>query len=183
MLLYALACRHGWGVKRNEAEAVVWLRKAVEVSGLDLAASSVDIQSPKTSRATIPQGTKAHQTTLALSIYELAMSYRHGWGTDADASQALRLFEMAANLGDVDALVQVAECYRDGVGCKRDLKRAAEALRRAEGLGVVVVGESWRVKGKYCENAVNNAPHEERNREVGDGRGVKRARALFAKGR
>jgi len=92
---------------------------------------------------------------------------------------------MAAKLGDVDALVQVAECYRDGVGCKRDLKRAAEALRRAEGLGVVLVGESWRVKGKYCENAVKDGPDEERNSQVGDERGIssKRARALFAKGR
>lgn len=169
-------------MKRNEAEAVIWLRKAVEVSGLDLAASSTSpqLQSPS-SHQTVKQN-KAHQTTLALSIYELGMSYLHGWGTDRDAGQALRLFEIAANLGDVDALVQVAECYRDGVGCKRDLKRAAEALRRAEGLGVVVIGESWRIKGKYygddgrgSEDGKGGVMTERDER----GGSAKRARALF----
>lgn len=167
MLLYALACRHAWGVKRNEAEAVIWLKKAVEVSGVDLAVSgSADTQ----------RQAKAHQTSLALAIFELGMSYLNGWGIEKDAGQALRMFEIAGNLGDADAMVKAAECWRDGVGAKRDMKRAAECVRRAEGMGVVFVGESWTRKEKYCETG------RDKQGEVGD-RGEKKARALFGLGR
>jgi len=209
MLLYALACRHGWGVKRNEYEAVVWLKKAVEVSGLDLAASdtspAAQIGSYKQTQTPVPntshlinnrrgiaslaqrQASKAHQTSLALSIFELGMSYMHGWGVDPDASQALRMFEIAAGLGDVDAMIKTAESYRDGVGCKRNMKKAAEWLRRAEGMGAVIVGESWSRKDKYhtFDESARNGDSDVEKGEVGenkenDRRGRKTARALFA---
>ncbi|KAI6890931.1 hypothetical protein KC355_g21249, partial [Hortaea werneckii] len=35
MLLYALACRHGWGMRPNQEEGVSWLRRAIESSGLE----------------------------------------------------------------------------------------------------------------------------------------------------
>lgn len=37
MLLYALACRHGWGMRANQAEGVKWLRQAIDTAGLDVA--------------------------------------------------------------------------------------------------------------------------------------------------
>ncbi|TQS32503.1 hypothetical protein Golomagni_07178, partial [Golovinomyces magnicellulatus] len=37
MLLYALACRHGWGMRPNQREGVQWLRKAAEYASVELA--------------------------------------------------------------------------------------------------------------------------------------------------
>lgn len=173
MLLYALACRHGWGIRRNEAEAFIWLRRAVDISGLDLAASS----------STHPRGATAHQTSLALAIFELGMSYLHGWGAEKDASQALRMFEVAGNLGDVDAVVKAAECYRDGAGCKRDLQKAADQMKRAESMGVVLVGESWVRKEKYCIDEKRNDGDIEIRIAEKEKTTEKRAKAIFRLGR
>lgn len=55
-----------------------------------------------------------------LAIYELANSYRHGWGVQKDAVAARSYYECAANLGDTDAMNEVARCYDEGEGGKRD---------------------------------------------------------------
>lgn len=57
---------------------------------------------------------------LVLAIYELANSYRHGWGVEKDPVAARSYYETAANLGDTDAMNEVARCYEDGFGGKKD---------------------------------------------------------------
>lgn len=37
MLLYALACRHGWGMRPNQREGVQWLRKAADIVSAEIA--------------------------------------------------------------------------------------------------------------------------------------------------
>lgn len=57
---------------------------------------------------------------LVLAIYELANSFRHGWGVGKDPVAARSYYETAANLGDTDAMNEVARCYEEGFGGKKD---------------------------------------------------------------
>ena len=92
MLLYALACRHGWGMRPNQREGVEWLRKAADYAISEIAddegktkvGKSVDIADQKTRKA-----------QFALSIYELGVSHMNGWGIEQDKVLALRCFEIA----------------------------------------------------------------------------------------
>jgi hypothetical protein len=95
MLLYALACRHGWGMRPNQQEGVQWLRKAADSAFLGVADDEglmkdgrpVDILEQKTRKA-----------QFALSIYELGVSHMNGWGIEQDKVLALRCFEIAGGL-------------------------------------------------------------------------------------
>lgn len=57
---------------------------------------------------------------LVLALYELANSFRHGWGVEKDPIAARSYYETAANLGDTDAMNEVARCYEEGFGGKKD---------------------------------------------------------------
>ena len=58
---------------------------------------------------------------LVLAIYELANCFRHGWGVPKkDPVAAKQYYETAANLGDVDAMNEVARCYEVGEGTPKD---------------------------------------------------------------
>jgi len=75
----------------------------------------------------------------------------NGWGMDTDKVAGLRAFEIAGAMGDADAVAEAAFSYAKGVGCKRDMKKAAELYRRAEAMGVKLTGVSWIWKEKYLE--------------------------------
>ena len=138
MLLYALACRHGWGMRPNPQEGVQWLRKAADCAQVEIAVDEdvqgkpADVSERKTKRA-----------QFALSIYELGVSHMNGWGLEQDKTLALRCFEIAANWGDADAMAEAGFCYAQGQGCKKDLKKAAKYYRMAEAKGMSMVGNSW----------------------------------------
>lgn len=136
MLLYALACRHGWGVRPNQTEGVRWLRRAMDSSALP----NIDDENLSPPEA---QARKTQKAQLALAVYELGMSHMKGWGIDQDKVLGLRCFEMASNWGDVDAMNEAGYCYAEGIGCKRDMKKAARYYRTAEKGGVSMVGNSW----------------------------------------
>lgn len=57
---------------------------------------------------------------LVLAMFELANSFRRGWGVKKDPSAARQYYETAANLGDTDAMNEAAWCYVEGFGCKKD---------------------------------------------------------------
>ena len=146
MLLYALACRHGWGMRPNPGEGVGWLRKAMDSACLELG----DDTSPANpaNRGRTPkdyQDQKTQRAHFALSVYELGVSYMNGWGTEQDKPLALRCFETAAAWGDTDAMAEAGFCYTQGVGCKKDLRKAAKFYRMAEARGVSMIGNSWYV--------------------------------------
>ena len=140
MLLYALACRHGWGMRPNQQEGVQWLRRAADCASIEIAVDEdkngnpADITERKTRRA-----------QFALSIYELGVSHMNGWGTEQDRTLALRCFEIAGNWGDADAMAEAGFCYTQGQGCKKDLKKAAHYYRMTEAKGMSMVGNSWWV--------------------------------------
>lgn len=140
MLLYALACRHGWGMRPNPQEGVQWLRKAADSASLEIAD---DEDQQKEGGPRDIQQEKARRAQFALSIYELGVSHMNGWGIEQDKALALRCFEIAANWGDADAMAEAGFCYTQGSGCKKDLMKAAKYYRMAEAKGMSMVGNSW----------------------------------------
>lgn len=142
MLLYALACRHGWGMRPNQTEGVRWLRKAVDIVGLEMMEDTVNKEATP---ARFREMQKAYRAQFALSIYELGVSHLNGWGIEQDKTLALRCFELASHWGDADAMAEAGYCYAQGAGCKKDLKKAAKFYREAESKGINMVGNSWYV--------------------------------------
>jgi TPR repeat protein len=92
MLLYALACRHGWGMRPNQAEGVQWLKKAAEFASVEIAD---DEGAAKQGKHVDRLDSKTHKAQFALSIYELGVSHMNGWGIEQDKALALRCFEIA----------------------------------------------------------------------------------------
>lgn len=92
MLLYALACRHGWGMRANQKEGVQWLRKAADSASLEVAD---DEETSKEGKLADISERKTRRAQFALSIYELGISHMNGWGIEQDKGLALRCFEIA----------------------------------------------------------------------------------------
>ncbi|TGZ80093.1 HCP-like protein [Ascodesmis nigricans] len=117
-VFYGLALRHGWGIQKNEEKALAFLRYAARNS-----AAFED----QALRAGQKQGGVA-KGELTLAIYELGNSFKNGWGVQKDLVAAREYYETAANLGDVDAMNAVAECYQLGLGIKKNMVRADPTL-------------------------------------------------------
>ncbi|EWC48041.1 hypothetical protein DRE_02620 [Drechslerella stenobrocha 248] len=148
MLMYALALRHGWGVRANPSEAFNWLRKAATLAQEEMASAEKDPSKPKPTW----WESKSMRSKFALTTYELGMSYTNGWGCAEDKSLGLQYFEIAASWGDVDALSEAGYAYANGQGCKKDLKKSAKYYRQASENGVSMVGNSWIWKDKYDDD-------------------------------
>lgn len=102
--------RHGWGIPIDPPLAITYLSRA--------ASNSAAVESVALSSGMKKGG--AAKGELVLAIYELANSFRHGWGVEKDPVAARSYYETAANLGDTDAMNEVARCYEEGFGGKKD---------------------------------------------------------------
>jgi TPR repeat protein len=60
-------------------------------------------------------------------------------------------------------MAEAGFCYAEGVGCKKDMKKAARFYRQAESNGMSMVGNSWIYKDKYNET---EAPSRSRGRNA-----------------
>jgi TPR repeat protein len=109
-MLNANILRHGWGIPPNPSLAITYLSQA--------ASNSAAVESRALSAGMKKGG--AAKGELVLAIYELANSFRHGWGVEKDPVAARSYYETAANLGDTDAMNEVARCYEEGFGGKKD---------------------------------------------------------------
>lgn len=148
MLLYALSLRHGWGMKANPQEAIIWLKRVIQTVGGDPADSEMGAGA-LAGDFFEKEGRKAQY---ALSVYELGMCHLNGWGTGVDKAYALKCFEMAGKWGDADALSEAGYCYAQGIGTKKDMKKSAKYYRMAEAKGINMVGNSWIWKDKYLDD-------------------------------
>ncbi|RDA94116.1 hypothetical protein CP533_6606 [Ophiocordyceps camponoti-saundersi (nom. inval.)] len=173
MLLYALACRHGWGMRSSQKEGVAWLRKAAEYASIEIAD---DEDRAKEGRPANFLESRTRKAQFALSIYELGVSHMNGWGIEQDKSLALRCFEIAGSWGDVDALAEAGFCYAKGVGCRKDLKKSARFYRMAEAKGMSMVGNSWIHKAKYNDDGDDASPKDKSKNKA---RSKSRTRAMF----
>lgn len=84
-----------------------------------------------------------------MAIYELGVSFQQGWGVTKNKETAFYYFEIAANLGDLDAMNELAFCYVHGHGVKKNIYKAAKYYRIAARQGQEQVGNSWIWKQKY----------------------------------
>lgn len=193
MLLYALACRHGWGMRANPKEGVALLRRAVDKIMLEVAE---DEDTTGQLPASDLMEKKSHRAQFALAVYELGVSHLNGWGVEQDKALALRCFEIAGTWGDVDALTEAGFCYAQGIGCKKNLKKAAKFYRQAAENGVSMVGNSWIYKSKYDDDEKDDKEakksrssrkqSEEKEREKGVGSKVRnksKTRSIFGRKR
>ena len=68
----------------------------------------------------------------------LAMLHSDGFvGVELNPEKMWRYFESAADLGNQDAFVQMAQRYRDGIHCDKNLEKAFTMLESAENAGHV----------------------------------------------
>ncbi|KAL9600531.1 MAG: hypothetical protein Q9179_003173 [Wetmoreana sp. 5 TL-2023] len=125
--------RHGWGIPTDPPLAIDYLSRA--------ASNSAAVESAALSSGMKKGG--AAKGELVLAIYELANSFRMGWGVEKDPVAARSYYETAANLGDTDAMNEVARCYEEGFGGKKDRFMAAKYYRLAEKNGNKMLGNSW----------------------------------------
>ncbi|KAJ4288005.1 hypothetical protein N0V90_012021 [Kalmusia sp. IMI 367209] len=176
MFWYGLACRHGWGMRENKAEAFQWLRRAVDSGQLEIAE---DEDQSKHGQPTDVVKKKQHKAQYGVAIYELGKCYMNGWGAKQDKGLAVRCYEIAGNWGDADALVEAGYCYAEGVGCRKDMKKAAKFYRAAEAKGVSMVGNSWIYKEKYMDDNATTSD----TRSVRSGRSTKKEAASEKKPR
>jgi TPR repeat protein len=102
--------RHGWGCIKDEAQAVTYLSAAASNSAAVEAEALL---------AGMKKGGAA-KGELVLAIFELANCFRNGWGVAKDPAAARQYYETAANLGDTDAMNEVAWCYLEGFGGKKE---------------------------------------------------------------
>lgn len=145
-LLYGLALRHGWGVRPDLTRSLVFLQRAADsaILNVDNLRNSKLFPNSSSSLSLSTAG-----GDLGIAIYELGVSYKNGWGVTADKKLCLKYFELASEWGDVEAMIEAAECHLHGTGCKKDKFKAASYLRRAEAKGKKEIGNSWIWKSKY----------------------------------
>jgi hypothetical protein len=149
-LLYGLALRHGWGCALDPSLALQYHSLAASNSAAISLPSTTSSSSTSLATPLNPTDAKAERSTraaargeLVLAIYELGNAFRHGLGCTPDPIAARRYYETAAELGDVDAMIEAAWCCEHGYGGGKDKWRAARLLRMAEGRGARLVGASW----------------------------------------
>ncbi|KAL9099640.1 MAG: hypothetical protein Q9163_004881 [Psora crenata] len=115
-ILYGLALRHGWGIEPNPSLAITYLSQA--------AANSASVESDALQKGAKHGGPAKGE--LVIAIFELANCFRNGWGLKQDPVAARKYYEVAANLGDTDAMNEIARCYEEGYGGKKD--RVSDSL-------------------------------------------------------
>ncbi|ODQ56516.1 hypothetical protein SAICODRAFT_51297, partial [Saitoella complicata NRRL Y-17804] len=146
--LYGLSLRHGWGVNEDRERAFDFLKAAAENSAfIEEYAKRAGMKSDGKSE-------------LSMAFFEMGVSYQRGWGTKKDLIKAKEYFELAAGLGDTDAMLETGKCYDLGIGTKKDRYISAQWYRAAEKKGVKVLGNTWIWKDKY------NPPTEQGKAEV-----------------
>lgn len=69
------------------------------------------------------------------ALYNLAVCYLNGEGTEADTVQAFRCFRRAANMKHVQATHNLANCYLLGIGTAKNDKMAARLYEKSGNMG------------------------------------------------
>jgi TPR repeat protein len=109
----------GHGVPQNDAKAVEWYRKAVA------------------------------QNKLGTSFFYLAYMSECGRGVVQDYGEAFRLYSKSADLGNIDAVANIAHLYQDGLGVAQDYVKAAQLYQQAADKGCDYA--IYRLAGLYCD--------------------------------
>jgi len=160
---------------------VSWLQNAVDCAQVDV---TEDEALMRNGQRLDSAEQSAHKAQFALGVFELGQSYMNGWGVAQDKALGLRCFEIAGDWSDSDALAEAGRCYKEGVGCKVDMMKAAKLYRAAEARGVTVAGNSWIHKEKYLDRADSDRdgrPPTRKSTNESKKRERSRARSFFSR--
>ncbi|OMJ20436.1 Protein DSF2 [Smittium culicis] len=90
-----------------------------------------------------------------MAIYELGQSFFQGWGVPKNTKVGLGYFNISAELGYPEAIIDLAICYENGIALKRNMKQAAYYYRLAHSKGISFFGNSWIFKDKYLKPPIS----------------------------
>ncbi len=176
MLLYGLALRNGWGIRKNEAQAIKWFEKAADIDIDKLEEEENDTKKSKKNKENkekkgkfnsidplylekknlIPN--KSPNPQLSTALYEIGMSFCNP-RTNAESKEekvknermAIKCLEMAASMGDGDAMQQAGVIWMTkSYKRKKNMMRSAAWFRLSDKKGISMVGNSWVYKDKYA---------------------------------
>ena len=105
---YALCLRNGWGVPRDMAGAVGYLRMAAANGSFDGDEGVADAQT------------------------QLGVAYRDGIGVKVDLAEAFKWFHEAASQNHAEGLRNLSLMYREGKGVAKDVAEAERLVKKAE---------------------------------------------------
>ncbi|KAI9217834.1 hypothetical protein BC828DRAFT_351071 [Blastocladiella britannica] len=137
VFLEGIYLRHGWGCRPDHPESYRCLHIALMLS-IDALKATIKFGMGANAPPGLPTPSGA-RSMVGLVLYEMSASHRFGWGVRKDRGLANQLMELAANLGDVDACVDVGTR-----SLKHNEKRkAARYLRWASFGGWKDFGTGW----------------------------------------
>jgi len=148
MLFIAKFYSAGIGVRRDQAEAVTWYKKAALAGSTNgmllygdaLATGNGTVRDPNEARSWLK---KASDAGNAAASWRLGIMYRDGESMEKDPLEAMGLFKRAAETNYTPAMVAIGFMYEGGGGIEADhlqavywYKKAADA-GDAEGMAVL----------------------------------------------
>jgi uncharacterized protein len=148
-LSLAVRLRDGHGVKKNDAEAMLWAHRSADQGN----AAAMDFVGFAYLRGAVVQRQpevavgyfKAAAEESVTAAFNLGQCYYGAQGTAQDCELALTWWEKAAERGHGRAAATAAMAYYSGEGVSRDLVKARKLAERAAELGnasgLVVLGE------------------------------------------
>ncbi|ORZ40346.1 hypothetical protein BCR44DRAFT_1495745 [Catenaria anguillulae PL171] len=167
--LEGIYLRHGWGCTPDLPKAYLCLYRALRLAMDQFkvqvrVASAASANTPLGPRPSLKPPADASKyrgsptplphppfelsnakSMVALVLYEVSASHRFGWGVAKQRVYAHQIMELAANMGDMDACINVG-MHAIKHGNKR---RAAKYLRWASYGGWTDFGTGWIFKDKY----------------------------------
>ncbi|KAJ3109768.1 hypothetical protein HDU96_007100 [Phlyctochytrium bullatum] len=172
LFLYAIHLRHGWGVTKDETAAVNILVATADNAVTEVVDTCrppancnpsptplpprtsskipiVDRADTPSTLSTSPRTRRIATEELSFALYELSNCFRQGWGVRRNRDTGMYYLKVAAQLGDMSAQLDLAECYLRGDGVKKDKGKAARLYREALEQGAEVPGMHWVYKEKY----------------------------------
>ena len=152
----------GKGAPKDQAKANEMYRRTLEIQEHAQAAYNLGINSlygygmEEDEPLAFSCLCKAYELGMKRARMEIAQCHLHGWGTEKNVPEAVRLYTDCAKEGNVQAMVKLWHLYRNGAGeLQADMSMAAHWMHRAAERGDAdsmeqygIYFDSW-VKGEY----------------------------------
>lgn len=127
---------YGYGVEKDEEEAVKWSKKAAEQGHVDAQCklghcyySGIGVKKDKKEAAKWYR--KAAEQGSADAQYRLGECYYIGDEMDEDEGEAVKWYRKAAEQGHTDAQCRLGHCYHYGIGLEKSKEKAIKWYKKA----------------------------------------------------
>jgi uncharacterized protein len=152
----------GFGVPKDDAQAITWLRKAAYQGDADAQNDLGDLYEDgrggaKDEAQAVVWYRKAADQGNTHAQYNLGVMYANGEGVAKDAAQALAWYRKAADQGDANAELNLGFLYHNGEGVPKDATQAASWTRKAADQGDAQAQFNLGVAYKYGDGVPKDA--------------------------